>query len=140
MALPVIKAIADCSSFEKTVTPYIPQLYDLPQQIIQSWNNPTELYHIYMATNPLITAFAFSLFLVPVFLLVSEVNKNYSQVDRCWSLLPTVYNAHYVLYAHWAGLETQKLDNLLAFSIIWSVSVDVLPARFSDRSIASIDL
>ena len=75
-----------------------------------------------MATNPLITAFAFSLFLVPIFLLVSEVNKNYSQVDRMWSLLPTVYNAHYVVYAHCAGLETQRLDNLLAFSVVWSVS------------------
>jgi steroid 5-alpha reductase family enzyme len=122
MALPVIKAIADCSSFEKTVAQYIPQLYQLPQQILQSWNNPTELYHVYMATNPLITSFAFSLFLAPLFLVISEVNKNYSQVDRMWSILPTIYNAHYVLYAHWAGLETQKLDNLLAFSIVWSVS------------------
>jgi hypothetical protein len=78
MALPVIKAIADCSSFEKTVAQYIPQLYQLPQQILQSWNNPTELYHVYMATNPLITSFAFSLFLAPLFLVISEVNTSHN--------------------------------------------------------------
>jgi len=122
MALPVIKSIADCSSLEKTVLPYLPQLYDLPQQLVQSWNNPTELQNIYLATNPLISALAFSLFLAPVFLVVSEFNKNYSQVDRCWSILPTIYNAHYVIYAHLSGLETQRLDNLLAFSTVWSVS------------------
>jgi hypothetical protein len=121
MALPVVKTLAECSSLEKTVLPYLPQLYDLPQQLIQSWNNPAELQTIYLATNPLITAFAFSLFLAPVFLLVSEVNKNYSQVDRCWSILPTIYNAHYSLYAHLNGLETSRLDHLLACSIVWSV-------------------
>lgn len=121
MALPVIKAIEDCSNITKTVLPYLPQLYDLPQQVFQSYSNPTELRNLYLATNPLISAFAFSLFLTPIFLLVSEVNKNYSQVDRCWSILPTIYNAHFALYAHLSGLPTGRLDNVLAFSTIWSV-------------------
>jgi hypothetical protein len=141
MALPVIKIIADCSSFPLTVSPYIPQLYDLPQQILQSWNNPAELYQIYMATNPLVTAFAFSLFLAPLFLLISEINKNYSQVDRMWSILPTIYNAHYALYAHWAGLETQKLDNMLAFSTVWSVRPrELVMPECSNMSLATINL
>lgn len=92
MALPVIKSIIDCSSLEKTVYPYLPQLYDLPQQILQTYNNPTGLKNLYLATNPLISACAFSLFLAPLFLIVSEINKNYSQVDRLWSILPTIYN------------------------------------------------
>lgn len=121
MSLPVIKYLAECSDFQKTVLPYLPQLYDLPQQIIQSYNNPTELRNIYLATNPLISAFAFSLFLAPLFLIVSEINKNYSQVDRCWSILPTIYNAHFTIYAHMSGLPTARLDNLLAFSTVWSV-------------------
>jgi hypothetical protein len=121
MALPSIYELNDCSSFAKTVSPYVPQLYDLPRQIFQSWNNPTELRNIYLATNPLITAFAFCLFLSPVFLLISEINKNYSQVDRCWSILPTIFNTHYVVYAHMSGLDTQRLDNLAAFSTVWSV-------------------
>lgn len=122
MALPVVKTFLDCSSFEKTVTPYIPQLYDLPQQILQTWNNPTGLKNLYLATNPLISGFALSLALAPLFLLVSEVNKNYSQVDRLWPVLPTLYNAHYVLFAHMSGLDTSRLDNLIAFSVVWSVS------------------
>jgi hypothetical protein len=123
MALPVIKTLTECSSLQKMVLPYLPQLYALPQRLLQSWNNPAELQTIYLATNPLITSLAFSLFLAPVFLIVSEINKNYSQVDRCWSILPTIYNAHYCLYAHLNGLETSRLDHLVAFSTVWSVRV-----------------
>lgn len=122
MALPVVKSLEACADFSHTVLPYAGQLYDLPQQLIQSYNHPTELLNIYLATNPLISAFAFSLFLAPLFLIVSEINKNYSQVDRCWSILPTIYNAHFVTYAHLSGLPTQRLDNLLAVSVVWSVS------------------
>jgi len=121
MSLPVIKTVSDCADFSKTVLPYVSQLNELPQQIFQSITNLQALKVLYVSTNPLITAFAFSLFLVPIFLLVSEINKNYSQVDRCWSILPTIYNAHFVTYAHAVGLPTQRLDTLLAFSTVWSV-------------------
>ena len=123
MSLPVIKTFADCTDFRATVAPFISQLYDLPRQIVESISNPSTLKQLYISTNPLITAFTFSLFLFPVFLIVSEVNKNYSEVDRCWSLLPTVYNAHFVVYAHVAGLSTRRLDSLLVCSTIWSVSL-----------------
>jgi hypothetical protein len=123
MPLPFVNSLAECSDFQKTVLPYVPQLYDLPQQLIQSYNNPTELRNIYLATNPLISAFAFSLFLVPLFLFVSEINKNYSQVDRCWSILPTIYIAHFFVYAHISGLPTTGLDKLSLLSVGWSVSV-----------------
>jgi len=122
MALPLVRSVADCSDFSLTVAPYVYQLYDLPQQLVQSWNNPTELLDIYLRTNPLISGFAFCLFLMPLVLLVSEVNKNYSQVDRLWSLIPTIYNAHFVTYAHLTGLPTHILDNLIAMSVVWSVS------------------
>lgn len=122
MALPPLKSVVECADFSKTVVPYISQLYTLPEQLLQSYNKPEELLAIYLATNPLVSAFAFSLFISPFFLLISEINKNYSQVDRCWSLLPTLYNAHYVVYAHLAGLPTQRLDNLIAVSTVWSVS------------------
>jgi hypothetical protein len=131
MALPPVKTLTDCSDFSHTVLPYINQLYPLPEQLLQSYNNLTQLQAIYLATNPLIFAFAFSLFLAPVFLLVSEINRNYSQVDRCWSILPTVYNAHFVLYAHLSGLPTQRLDNLLAFSTVWSVGKPWLPRAYA---------
>ncbi len=123
MALPVIRNIADCTDYGKTVLPYTGQLYDLPQQVFENISNLQALKVLYVSTNPLISAFAFSLFLFPVFLVVSEINRNYSQVDRLWSILPTVYNAHYTAYAHATGLSTRRLDVLLLCSTFWSVSV-----------------
>ena len=122
MALPVIKSIADCTDFSKTVLPYIGQLYDLPQQVFDNITNVQALKVLYVSTNPLISAFAFSLLIFPIFLMVSEINRNYSQVDRCWSILPTIYNAHFTAYAHATGLSTRRLDMLLLFSSVWSVS------------------
>ena len=130
MSLPSVTSLLDCADFTKTVLPYIPQLYELPQQVFQSIANPQGLKELYLSTNPLVSAFAISLFLSPIFLVVSEINKNYSQVDRLWSILPTMYNAHYTMYAHATGLPTQRMDCLVAVSTIWSVS--------SRRSKASI--
>ena len=121
MSLPVIKALTDCADFEKTVVPYFPQFYDIFQQIFESIANPQALKILYVSTNPLITAFSISLLISPVFLVAAEINRNYSQVDRFWSLLPTIYNAHFVLYAHLLGLPTARLDAVLFTSVVWSV-------------------
>lgn len=121
MSLPAVKSITDCIDFEKTVLSYTEQFYALPQLIFQSISSLQALKEAYLSTNPLIFAFAFSLSLFPIFLLISELNKNYSQVDRVWSIVPTVYNAHFALFAHAAGLPTQRLDTLLGLSILWSV-------------------
>ena len=126
MALPKIESLADCTDFSKTVLPYVPQLYDLPQQIIQSILDPQALKQVYLSTNPLISALAFSLFLAPLFLIVSEINKNYSQVDRLWSILPTLYNAHFVIYAHALSLPSQRLDSFIFTSALWSVRLTFL--------------
>ena len=123
MTLPTTASLIDCVNYDKTVAPYLPQLYDLPQQVFQTITNPQGLKDLYLSTNPLISAVAISLFLSPVFLVAAEINRNYSQVDRFWSLLPTFYNAHYALYAHATGLPTQRLDALLAFSTLWSVGL-----------------
>ena len=32
-----------------------------------------------------------------------------------------LYNAHYALWARMNGLPTQRLDNVLAFSVVWSI-------------------
>ncbi|KAH8815688.1 hypothetical protein F5884DRAFT_666878 [Xylogone sp. PMI_703] len=139
MALPTVTHLTDCSNYSVTVLPYVSQLYELPQKLLQSWSNPEQLYDIYLNTNPLVTAFAFSLFLAPIFLVISEINRNYSQVDRCWSILPTIYNAHYVAYAHLTGLPTQRLDSLLAFSILWSTRLTFNYWRKGGYSIGSED-
>ena len=121
MALPVVKSVADCVDFQRVVEPYYPQLFDLPQQFLQAFPSSRALGVLYVSTNPLISAFAFTLFLFIPFFLGSEINRNYSQVDRAWSILPTVYNAHYAIYAHAVGLPTQRVDTVLALSLIWSV-------------------
>ncbi|CAL8576453.1 hypothetical protein XPA_002334 [Xanthoria parietina] len=120
MALPLVKSAVACTDFTRTVQSYIPQLNALPQQIYQSATDLQALKELYLSTNPLISAFAFSLALVPIVLVISEINRNYSQIDRIWSLLPTFYNLHYVAYAHAKGLPTQRLDSLAIISLVWS--------------------
>ncbi|KAL9603255.1 MAG: hypothetical protein Q9219_001276 [cf. Caloplaca sp. 3 TL-2023] len=121
MTIPILKSAVACADFGRTVQPYLHQLNELPQQIYHSASSLQALKALYLDTNPLVSAFAFALLLAPIFLVVSEINRNYSQVDRVWSLLPTVYNLHYIAYAHAKGLPTQRLNSLGIISVIWSV-------------------
>ncbi|TKA65117.1 hypothetical protein B0A49_08987 [Cryomyces minteri] len=139
MSLPVVKTLADCADFSKTVSPFIPQLQTLTQQLLHPTTDSESLKSLYLSTNPLISGFALSLFLAPIFLVVSEFNKNYSQVDRCWSILPTLYNAHFTIWAHLNGLPTQRLDNVLAFSCLWSLRLTFNYWRKGGYSIGSED-
>ncbi|KAF2676150.1 DUF1295-domain-containing protein [Lentithecium fluviatile CBS 122367] len=119
VALPAVKTPPECADFSKTVAPYLPQLYPLPQNIFAHINDWEALQHIYLSTNPLVTALAFALFVTPIVLLVAELNRNYSQVDRLWSVLPVIYNCHYALWAHLAGIPTQRLDHVMAVTALW---------------------
>jgi hypothetical protein len=119
VALPAVKTLPECADFSKTVAPYLPQLYDLPQKVFAHINDMQALQHVYLSTNPFVTGLAFALFLTPIVLVVSEVNRNYSQVDRLWSLLPVIYNCHYALWAHLAGLPTQRLNHVMAVTLLW---------------------
>lgn len=122
MALPVLHALEDCADFDKAVKPFVPQLYDLPSKLLDALAGRESLLGLYTETNPLVSGFAFSIFLGAVFLVASEINRNYSQVDRLWSILPTLYIAHFNAWAHLAGLSTQRINAALLFSTIWSVS------------------
>jgi steroid 5-alpha reductase family enzyme len=123
MALPVLRSLTECADYSSTVSPYLYQLRPLPQVLFEAIASPAALKQLYLDTNPLITAVSFSVLLAPIFLVVSEINKNYSQVDRVWSILPTIYNIHYAVYAHLTGIRTARLDALAAISIVWSVSI-----------------
>jgi hypothetical protein len=122
MSLPALHALNECSDFSKTVEPFIPQLYGLPGKLAEVIAKREGLLELYVGTNPLIFGFALSIFLGAVFLVVAEINRNYSQVDRAWSLLPTLYNAHFSLWAHLSGAPTRRVDLVLLFSTLWSVS------------------
>ncbi|KFY22822.1 hypothetical protein V493_06302 [Pseudogymnoascus sp. VKM F-4281 (FW-2241)] len=139
MALPALATFEDCADFSKTVVPFIPQLYELPQQLLNSWSNPDELLELYIATNPLISAFALALALFPIIWMVSEVNRNYSQVDRLWSILPAIFIGHFVAYGHLIGLDTERLDTLLISVVIWSVRLTFNYWRRGGYSIGSED-
>lgn len=122
MALPTLLRFEDCASWAKTVEPYIPQLYELPSKVVDVVQGRQELLDLYTQTNPLVSGFAISVALGAVFLVVAEFNKNYSQVDRCWSILPTFYIAHFDLWARLTGVPSQRIDAILVFGIVWSVS------------------
>lgn len=125
VALPALTALEDCADFSKTVEPFLPQLYALPEKLLDVLASRQSLTSLYVETNPLISGFAISVFLGAVFLVVAEINRNYSQVDRCWSLLPTFYIAHFDLWARLAGVPSRRVDAALLFSTIWSVGVFV---------------
>lgn len=122
MAVPTLLRFEDCASWAKTVEPYIPQLYELPSKVVDVLQGRQGLVELYTHTNPLMSGFAISVALGAVFLVVAELNKNYSQVDRCWSILPTFYIAHFDLWARLAGVPSQRIDAILIFGVAWSVS------------------
>jgi len=126
MALPVVKDVLECANFSSTVEPYIHQLQTLPYVLAESVASPATLKQIYLNTNPLLFSLSLAIALAPIFLVISEVNKNYSQVDRAWSIVPIIYNAHYSLYAHMAGLDTKRVDALAITTTIWGVSPPLL--------------
>lgn len=121
--LPALVSLEDCADFAKTVKPFVPQLYELPGRFVETVRTGGSVAELYRTTNPLVTGFAISILLGAVFLVVAEVNRNYSQVDRCWSLLPTFYIAHFDLWARLTGVPHQRVDAALLFSTLWTVSV-----------------
>ncbi|KAL6158107.1 hypothetical protein ACJQWK_07865 [Exserohilum turcicum] len=121
MALPLVKTLPDCADFFTTVQPFLQQFYALPYQVAARISDPQALKELYLSTNPLMSSLAFAImFLSPAVLILSEINRNYSQVDRIWSLLPAFYTTHYALWAHMNNLPATKLDHVMAVTIIWS--------------------
>lgn len=132
LPLPEVHSPVDCASFSHTVIPFLSQLSTLPASLQEAGKDVNALKEIYLATNPFITALGFCLVLSAFFLVWSEINRNYSQVDRCWSLLPTVYNVHYAVWSRMVGIKSHSLDTIAAISLIWSVGLPyiTLPSFF----------
>ncbi|KAK7225610.1 hypothetical protein V2G26_013613 [Clonostachys chloroleuca] len=117
MALPTLQTISECGDYAKTVEPFIPQLIGLPSNLL---NNSDGLAQLYVETNPLVSAFAASVAFSVIFFIVSEINRNYSQVDRLWSILPNLYVVHLALWARLAGLPHSRIDLVAVFTSLWS--------------------
>ncbi|KAL7266574.1 hypothetical protein RUND412_010876 [Rhizina undulata] len=119
MALPVLTSLKDCTSFTKTVLPFLPQLsISHVKPLLAGEVAPKEWY---LSTNPLVTAVMLCLTVAALTLALSEINRNYSQVDRLWSLLPSLYIGHFTLFAHLKGFPTERLDTLATFVALWSI-------------------
>jgi hypothetical protein len=142
LSLPALKSVTECADFDLAVRPYIPQLLELPHNlraIVDSDSKIQDLTLLYLNTNPLVSSLAFALVLSVIVLFVSEVNKNYSQVDRLWSILPALYIGQYAAWAHLNGLPTQRLDNVAVVGATWSARLTFNYWRKGGYSIGSED-
>jgi len=123
--LPAVASLHECANFSQTVSPYLHQLsptHILP--LIRGEISPTTWY---LSTNPLMSALLFSLAMSVIVFIASEVNKNPSQVDRLWSILPVVYIGHFAAWARMAGMGSERLDTLATFAALWGVSFFLFP-------------
>ncbi|TEA15513.1 Uncharacterized protein C8034_v011267 [Colletotrichum sidae] len=118
MALPAISSLEECSEWSKVVEPFIPQLLELPRKIAAS---PLSLPQIYLETNPLISGFAFSVVIAVITLGVSEYHRNYSQIDRLWSMLPNWYVLHMGAWSYLNGEPSNKVLLAGAATTLWSI-------------------
>ncbi|PWW73559.1 DUF1295-domain-containing protein [Tuber magnatum] len=135
--LPAVSSLSDVTDFSKTVTPFLHQLSISHVRPLFTGQVPVKEW--YLSTNPLITAAHFALAVTLIVLVSSEINGNYSQVDRVWSLLPSIYIGHYTLFARMNGLDTQRLDTLTAFSLLWSIRLTYNYWRRGGYNIGSED-
>ena len=122
LPLPYVGSLVDCASFRLTVLPYLIQLKWLPASLREAGWNLENLKEVYLATNPMVSAIAVCSGLALLFFLAAEFNRNYSQVDRFWSILPTIYNVHFAAWARLSGIRTHTLDTIAVISVLWSVS------------------
>ncbi|KAJ0416770.1 hypothetical protein BJY00DRAFT_303855 [Aspergillus carlsbadensis] len=141
LPLPEVKSLADCVSFNHAVRPFLSQVAALPEQLHPAVvaKDVNALKEIYISTNPLASAIAFTLAISVLFIVTSEINRNYSQVDRFWSILPSVFNAHFALWARLTGLRTLTLDTIAAISVLWTVRLTYNYWRKGGYSIGSED-
>ncbi|KAL2852337.1 hypothetical protein BJX68DRAFT_265852 [Aspergillus pseudodeflectus] len=141
LPLPEVKSLADCVSFNHAVRPFLSQVAALPEQLHPAVvaKDVNALKEIYISTNPLASAAAFTLAISVLFIITSEINRNYSQVDRFWSILPSVFNVHFALWARLTGLRTLTLDTIAALSVLWTVRLTYNYWRKGGYSIGSED-
>ena len=120
-ALPNISKLDLTSDFTLTVAPFLHQITELPERLLQA-RSVDQLQQIYTSTIPVITVFDFTLVIAVITFIVSTINRNYSQIDRLWSILPAFYNVHYWFFGYLTGIRARRLDIIAIFSLCWSVS------------------
>ncbi|KAF3910062.1 hypothetical protein ABW21_db0209408 [Orbilia brochopaga] len=88
------------------------------QQVV---HGDSDFSSFYKNTDPLGTAILGSLLLSTLALGLSEITRNFSQVDRWWSLAPALYVLHYAYWARVNGLSSDRIDTAAVVVAIWSI-------------------
>lgn len=139
MALPIVKGLQDCADYGITLEPYWDQLRPLSTLVFQHVTDFAALKQLYVDTNPFMTGLAASFFLMPFFLIAGEINQNWSQIDRFWSILPTLYHLHWSLWTHMSGINAERVDLRLIVSTVWSMRLTYNYWRKGGYNIGSED-
>ncbi|BFZ63752.1 hypothetical protein YB2330_004884 [Saitoella coloradoensis] len=104
------------ADFSLSVLPDLHQITD-PAKLATMFTDPRQFW---VQTNPLLSAFVWSMVLSVLVFAVSEVNDNYSQVDRLWPFLPTGYTLHFLAWAYYHGLDSPRLWTLAGLHVVWT--------------------
>jgi steroid 5-alpha reductase family enzyme len=121
-AIPAAKTLSACADFNLSVLPYLSRATPILTELLDAAKSQSvdELAAWYLRTNPLATGFFFSVALGFAVWVVSELTRNYSQVDRLWSVLPCAYVLHFDLWARQNGVASARLDAALFCFAAWS--------------------
>lgn len=119
-ALPAVHSLAACAD-HALVLPYLtaatPTLWAL---VDAAKSSPADILEWYLRTNPLLSGLIASVLLGFGVWVLSEVARNYSQVDRLWSVLPFAYVLHFDLWARRNGVPSARLDLAVFCIACWS--------------------
>ena len=126
-SLPSPLSLEAAASYELTVAPYFEALKAYPYALLEAFQSKaplSALSTLYATTNPLITSAAIAIGLIPIFFITSEVNRNWSQVDRVWSILPVVLNGQYALWKQASGASNggiSRVELAAMVLVVWGV-------------------
>jgi steroid 5-alpha reductase family enzyme len=122
-ALPAVKSLTASADFSVSVLPYLERATPAFLALVDAAKAKSlpALTAWYLDTNPLLSAFFFSVALGFVVWIVSELARNYSQVDRLWSVVPFAYVLHFDLWARRNGVPSARLDLALFCMLMWSM-------------------
>lgn len=85
-----------------------------------------ELFGLYESTDPLVTAFWVAGGLALLCWVLSLITKEYSWVDRLWSITPPLFAVHFAAYV---GFSDARLNLMAALAVLWGVRLTYNFAR-----------
>lgn len=88
------------------------------------------LWIYYTETDPVTSALVMAAIVAMAVWIIAIVNKNYSQMDRLWSVLPFAYSVHYSIHSYILnGSLSPRLMLMTSLQALWSVRLTFNYAR-----------